>query len=328
MTLPLFVVKRLLVSIPLIVVASIVVFISVSVIGDPLDQYRKPGVPPETLAAKAKELGLDQPLLTRYLHWISGVLHGDFGQSLSGNSVNTLIANAASITVRLAVLGIVLTFLAGVFVGTLAAVRRGNWVDKVLVVVTVILMTAPEFWIAAMVKQLTIDTQLRLDISVLPTVGPSSTGMADASFWERMIDYGSHSILPMIVLVLSAFPILMLYQRSALVDVLDSDYLLLAKAKGLSKWSVVIRHGLRNALLPVITTMGLRLAQFVTGLVVIEVVFSWPGMGRLLVDSMVAQDTNVVLALLLIIASLVTVGNLMADISQYVLDPKVRNARE
>lgn len=317
---------RLAQAVPLMVAATFVIFVAVSIAGDPLDRYRQPNIPQSTLDAKAAELGLDQPLLVRYWHWITGVVQGDFGANAVGGDVWTELVNRSLVSFRLIALAVVIAIILAIAVGFTAAVRRHTISDRVLVAITVILLTAPEFWIAVIVKQGAISVQNRTGSDFIATIGDSSPGNADMAFGARLTDYAGHLVLPTVVLVLTAFPVWALYQRAAMLEVIDSDYITLARAKGLGRTRVMFHHGLRNALMPVIHMIALRLPWIISGLVVIETVFGWRGLGSMLVEGIQKQDTNTVLAFMLLSAVLITLLNLAADIAHRFLDPRVRDA--
>jgi len=317
---------RLAQAIPLVAVATFTIFVAVSLAGDPLDRYRAPNVPASTLAAKAAELGLNQPLTTRYWHWITGVLHGNFGTNAVGSDVRTELIDRSLVSLRLVTFAIVIAIVLAIVVGFVAAVRQHTFTERGLVALTVILLTAPEFWTAVIVKQGAITMQQHTGTDFISTVGQSSPDNAQLGWGARIGDYAGHLLLPTIVLVLASYPVWALYQRAAMLEVIDSDYITLARAKGLGRTRVMVRHGLRNALMPVITMIALRLPWIISGLVVVETIFGWQGLGSMLVEGIQKQDTNTVLAFMLLSAVLITVLNLAADIAHRFLDPRIRNA--
>ncbi|MFC7494371.1 MULTISPECIES: ABC transporter permease [unclassified Nocardioides] len=315
--------NRLLVAIPLVFASTILIFLAVSVAGDPLDRYRQPNVPQSTLDAKAHELGLDQPLIERYWTWVTGAFQGDFGLNVRGVPVSQELLDRAIVSFRLVALAIVLAVVIAVVVGFLSAVNRGRPLDRLLTIVTVLLLTAPEFWIAVVSKQAAIKVNETAGSTVIATVGDSTPGVAEMPWPTRISDYAAHLVLPTIVLVLAIFPVWALYQRSAMLEVIDTDYVTMARAKGLSRRRVMVKHGLRNALMPLITMIALRLPWVIGGLVVVESIFGWRGLGTMLVEGVQQQDTNTVLAFLLLSAVLITILNLAADVAHRILDPRM-----
>ncbi len=318
-----FIVVRLLQAIPLMLAATMVIFVAVSIAGDPLDRYRLPNVSQETLDAHARELGLDRPIWERYWLWITAALQGDFGLNASGRPVGPELFERSMVSLRLAGFAILLAILLAVVVGYFAAVYNGRLVDKVLIAVTIVLLTAPEFWIAVIVKEGAISANRAFGWSI-PTVGDSTPG-AGGGLFESFLDRLPYMLLPTIVLTLSVYPVWALYQRSAMVEVLDSDYLRFARAKGIGETNVLVRHGLRTSLIPIVTMIALRVPWIISGLVVVETIFGWRGLGRLLVEGIQKQDTNVVLAFLLFFALLITLLNIAADLLYRFLDPRVRD---
>jgi len=319
------IVGRLLVAIPLIFASTVLIFLAVALAGDPLDRYRKPNIPQSTLDAKAHELGLDRPLVVRYWDWISNALHGDFGLNDRGVPVAQELMDRSMVSLRLVAIGIVLAILVAVAVGFYGAINRGRLTDRVLMVVTILLLTAPEFWTAVIAKQGAIEINEATGRSILATVGESTPGIESEPLLTRLGDYAAHLVLPTIVLVCGVFPVWALYQRAAMLEVIDADYITMARAKGLSRQRVMVKHGLRNALMPLITMIALRLPWVIGGLVVIESIFGWRGLGTMLVQGVQKQDTNTVLAFLLLSAVLITVLNLAADIAHRALDPRMRD---
>ncbi|MGB3376505.1 MAG: ABC transporter permease [Microbacterium sp.] len=318
-----FVVVRLLQAIPLMIAATMVIFTAVALAGDPLDRYRVPNVLQSTLAAKAHELGLDLPLWQRYWNWITNALHGDLGMNASGRPVLQELMERGAVSLRLVGLAIVLAIILAIVVGYFSAVHNGRVLDKVLIALTIVLLTAPEFWVAVIAKESAIGANRAFGMSI-PTVGDSTPGASGGAF-AQWLDRLPYLVLPTIVLVLAAYPVWALYQRSAMIEVLDSDYLRFARAKGLGETRVLVAHGLRTSLIPVVTMIALRIPWIISGVVVVEMIFGWRGLGRMLVDGIQKQDVNTVLAFLLLFAVLITVLNLAADLLYRFLDPRVRD---
>ncbi|MEV7007045.1 ABC transporter permease [Streptosporangium sp. NPDC051022] len=316
------VVRRVLLAVPLALVATAVVFTAVSLAGDPLASLRQPNVPPEALRLRAHELGLDRPLPVRYWHWITGVLHGDLGRGVAGQDIAAELLQRGLVSLRLVTLALVLAVAVSISAGFWAAVRRGRLADRAVGAMAVLLLTLPTFWTAVVVKQGGIALNQALGVDVVATLGDATPGTEGMSLPVRLADYGAHLLLPTIVLTLSRLPEFTLYQRSATAEVLGSDYLLFARAKGLSRRRVLLGHGLRTSLIPVTTMIAMEIPWILGGLVIIESVFGWHGLGEMLVDGIKQQDTNAVLAFLLVSTVLITVLNLAADLLYGVLDPR------
>jgi len=321
-----FVGRRVLQAIPLIIVATMLIFLAVSVAGDPLDQYRQPNVPQSTLDAKAIELGLNRPIYERYWTWVTHAVHGDFGNNASGLPVGRGLLDRGLVSLRLIGLAVIIAILAAIAVGFYTAVRRGSASERLLMGLTILMLTAPEFWLAVIAKQGAISFNQRTGGTFLATVGDSTPGVATAGFTDRISDYAGHLVLPTLVLILNTFPVWALYQRTAMLEVVDSDYVTMARAKGLSNRAVLVRHGLRTSLMPLVTMVALRLPWIIGGLVVIESIFGWRGLGSMLIEGIQKQDTNTVLAFLLMSAIIITVLNIAADLIHRYLDPRIRDA--
>ncbi|MFI6901768.1 ABC transporter permease [Nonomuraea sp. NPDC050394] len=306
--------RRIAVALPMLLLSTLLVFLAVSYAGDPLSSLRQPNIAPETLRLRARELGLDRPIWERYASWLGGAVRGDLGRDLNGQNVAGELGRRGLVTLRLAVPALALAILLAVATGFWAAVRRGRLPDRLIGFTVVALLTLPEFWIATVLKQGGITLNRWTGAEVVATLGdapPGATGSA------------AHLVLPVLTLALTAFPLWALYQRAATIEVLDSDYVLLARAKGLSRPRVLLMHALRTSLTPLVTMVALQIPWLVGGLVVIENVFGWHGLGEMLVEGVKQQDTNTVLAFLLVSAVLVTLLNLLADLLYGVLDPKV-----
>ncbi|MFI6503728.1 ABC transporter permease [Nonomuraea typhae] len=306
--------RRIAVALPMLLLSTLLVFLAVSYAGDPLASLRRPNIPPETLRLRALELGLDRPVWERYASWLGGAVRGDLGRDLNGQSVAAELGRRGLVTLRLAVPALTLAILLAVATGFWAAVRRGRWPDRLIGFTVVALLTLPEFWIATVLKQGGITLNRWTGAEVVATLGDAPPGAAGSA---------AHLVLPVLTLTLVAFPLWALYQRAATLGVLGSDYLLLARANGLSRSRVLLRHALRTSLTPLVTMAALQIPWLVGGLVVIENVFSWHGLGEMLVDGVKQQDTSTVLAFLLVSAVLVTLLNLLADLLYGVLDPRV-----
>lgn len=321
-----FVGRRVLQAVPLIIVATMLIFAAVSVAGDPLDRYRLPNVPQSTLDAKAAELGLDRPIYERYWDWVTDAVHGDFGTNASGLPVGKELLDRGLVSLRLIALAVIVAILVAIIVGFYTAVRRGRTSERMLMGFTILMLTAPEFWLAVIVKELAISFNQHTGTNFLATVGDSTPGIATSGFADRMSDYAGHLALPTLVLILHAFPVWALYQRAAMLEVVDSDYVTMARAKGLSNRAVLVKHALRTSLIPLVTMVALRLPWIIGGLVVIESIFGWRGLGRMLIEGIQKQDTNTVLAFLLMSAIIITALNITADLIHRYLDPRVRDA--
>jgi peptide/nickel transport system permease protein len=275
-----------------------------------------PGDPAETILAGSgasqadivrirQQMGLNDPLLVRYGHYLWHTLQGDLGRSLfSDRPVTRTIAEQLPATLQLAGAALVVALVLGLSLGILAALRRGTWLDQIAVGVAVLGVSVPVFWSGLLLIWI-----FSVGLNWLPATG--------AEGWR-------HLIMPAVVLGLTgAGPIARLV-RASLLNVLDTDYITMARAKGLSQVAVVSRHALRNALIPVITLIGLQAGFLLGGTVVTEAVFARPGLGRLVVDAILWKDLPVVQGVVLLIAASYVLVNLLADLTSLVLDPRLR----
>jgi peptide/nickel transport system permease protein len=288
-------------------------------------------VPPSATAADAAriraELGLDRPILVQYAHWALGLLRGDVGESFSLHQpVARALAQALPVSIGLGTASLILTFLIGVPIGLLQAVRRGRPIDRMLTVVTTTLYAAPSFWLAlALVAVFTygasawgLPPQLRLPAFALRSPGADLHGVA------ALLDLIRHSILPVAILTAVGAAGIARYARSSIADVLSQDFVRTARAKGASARRVYFRHVLSTVLPALVVLFALSLPGLVAGSIFVEAVFAWPGMGRLMVNAIVARDYPLVMGAATVYAALVLFANLAGDVALAVVDPRRR----
>lgn len=320
--------RRALEAIPILLgVATIVFFILSLAPGDPASVYFGPGISPEAMEQLRQNLGLDDPLLVRYGRWLSAFLTGDFGYSLAaGMPVRDRLAAALPNTLVLAFGALVLAFLAGIVLGVIQAVRQYSLLDSTLSVLALFFYSMPSFWLAIMlilVFSVGAGSMWEWPFS-LPASGITSSSHHAMGPLEQVTDRVRHLILPTLSLFLVLAAGIARYVRSSMLEVLHQDYIRTARAKGLRESTVIVKHALRNALIPVVSLFGLYFPFLLSGTVFVEYVFAWPGMGRLMVDSILMRDYPVVLAGTFIFGAMVVVGNLLADLLYGVVDPRIR----
>ena len=325
--------RRFLASIPVVLMSTFVVFLMVTYSGDPLgdfklQQLRQNGTPAIIAArVKAEEhfLRLDKPVLERYWLWIKGiVLHGDFGPSRHVPDVGAQLADRLLVTARLLALAVLLAVGLALVVGVVSAVRRSGVTDHALTFVSIVFLSLPVFWFAVLLKDyLAVDLNTAVGRRLVFTMGQSTPNLV-GGFWTHLGDALGHLVLPTIVLALSVYPPWSRFQRASLVEVLDSDYVRLARAKGLPRRRVLTHHALRTALIPLATVVAVDFAALVGSTVITEQIFTWQGMGTMLLDGIRDRDVYVVLAWLLVVAVIVVVVNLISDLLYAVLDPRIR----
>lgn len=310
-----YVVRRAIQSIFLLLAITFIGFMLMRLApGGPVQFYEDPRVTPERIKELEASLGLDQPLVVQYVKWLGAIVQGDFGRSyVSRRPVLDMIAERLPATVLLSGSSMILGFLVGIPLGIYAALKRGSWFDSSVRFFTVAGNAIPHWWLA-LVLIIFFSSTLR----ILPSGGMYTLG--NGSIPDRLW----HLILPAGLSALGAWLTLSQFLRSEILEVLRADYVTTARAKGLRERLVMIRHVLRNALLPVVTMMGGALAGLISGAVLFEYVFSWPGMGRLAVESVFKRDYPLLMALLIISSTLVILGNLIADVVYSVVDPRVR----
>ncbi|MBB3676420.1 ABC transporter permease [Modestobacter versicolor] len=324
-----FTIRRVLASVLVLVVSSFLVFALCAASFDPLAQYysRNPRPPQEFFDQLRERFGLNDPFLVRYWNWLTGVLHGDFGVTVDGTPVADQLPGRLMVTGRMILAAIVIAVLLAVIVGVIGAVRQYKPSDYTFTFIAYILIALPTFWFAALLKEFVAGgINDLLGSQVLYTIGEETPGLSlYAGGWELWSDRLGHLVLPTVSLALLSFAAWSRFQRASMLDVLGSDYMRLARAKGLTYRRTVLKHGLRNALIPLTTVVALGIGTLFGGAVITETVFVWHGMGEYLLENGIGQqDVNVVLGWLLVSAVFVVLFNLVADILYAVLDPRIR----
>ncbi|MDF3039609.1 MAG: transporter permease [Thermomicrobiales bacterium] len=309
-----YILRRLIQSLFIIWGCATLVFFMLRMIpGDPVIQMLGPEYTPEAAAALRAKLGLDEPLLVQYLRWMGNILHGDLGGSIaSGETVADAIKSGLPKTLSLATVSFVIATAIAVPAGVIAALRRNGPFDYIASIVAFIGVSMPSFWFG-IILILVFAVQLRW----LPAIGYSEIAEDGVWAWFQRL------ILPSLAIGAGYAAILMRFVRAGLLDVLGSDYIRTARAKGMREGSVVVRHALRNALIPVVTVVGIQLALLLSGTVVIETVFSIRGLGRILVGAIFDRDYPIVQGVILLIAVIFVLANLIVDIVYTFLDPRI-----
>lgn len=322
-----YTVRRLLFSIPVLLVATFIMFVIVAVSGDPLAELRtKNPRPPEAVLRLAEDrLRLNDPLLERYWHWITGIFRGDFGPAVQGGGtldIGSEIGHRALVTLRLVFFAMVLAAVLAIIVGVISARKQYTLVDYGFTFTGFLFLAMPTFWFAILLKEAAIWSNKR-GWSSFKTIGESSP-IVPPGLWPRITDTFNHMILPTVVLSLISYAAWSRFNRASMLEVLGSDYIRLARAKGISPRRVLIKHALRTALIPFVTVTALDIAAILGGAIITETIFQWKGMGDFLVRSIFNQDPYAILAWLLVSGTAVIVFNLIADLLYGVLDPRIR----
>ena len=323
-----YVVRRLAGAVPLVLGSATIIFFLVNLApGDPTLLLISPGVTTDVIEQMRANFGLDQPLHIRYVRWLGAMLTGDFGYSfVYSRPVLDLLMDALPNTLILSACALVVAFGVGIVLGTIQAVRQYSLLDSSLSVVLLFFYSMPSFWLALMLI-LTMSLYARnvWDLPIwFPASGMTSTDYDFMSAGARMADRARHLLLPTLSLSLVLTAGIARYMRGSMLEVVRQDFVRTAHAKGLPERVVVFKHALRNALIPIITLVGLYLPYLFSGTVFIEYVFAWPGMGRTIVDAINARDYPVIMAGTFFFASMVVVANLVADVLYAVVDPRIR----
>ncbi len=317
-----YIIKRTLQAIPILLGASTIIFFLMHAApGDPTSIYlADPNIDPAVIEQMRRNLGLDQPIHIQYFRWISSFLTGDFGYSFSQHRpISDILKDAIPNTLLLSSIALIVIFIVGVVVGTIQAVRQYSWMDNTATVASFFFYSMPSFWFGLMLILL-----FAYKLQLLPASQMTAVDHEFMSGSDKLVDRAKHLIMPSLALGLGGAAAVARYMRSGMLEQIRQDYVRTARAKGLDERKVVFKHAMRNALIPIITLLGLYIPFLISGAVLIETIFAWPGMGRTIIGAIFQRDYPVVLASAFVIAILVIAGNLVADILYSVVDPRVR----
>lgn len=265
--------------------------------------------------------GLDKPMHEQYIEWLVRCANLDFGRSFSdGRPVLSKIKERVPITLGINVLSLIVIFALAIPIGVYSAVRQYSAFDKVSTILVFIGFSTPTFWLALLLMIL-----FGVNLGWLPISGIQSVDTSEMNAFERIMDIARHLILPVSVSAFAGLAGLSRYSRTSMLEVIRQDYIRTALAKGLTEWEVIMRHAFRNALLPIITILGMMLPALIGGSVIFETIFAIPGMGKMMIDAVYARDYPVVMGVLVIGAVLTLIGNLVADMSYSFVDPRIRH---
>ena len=302
-----YILKRLLMMIPVLLGVTVIVFAMLQVTpGDPARSILGDDATPEELEAKREELGLNDPVVVQYVNYLIDMLHGDLGESYtSGRPVLQEVMRRFPTTMQLTLVGISVSIVLGILLGVTSAVNKGKIVDKVVTVVGMIGISMPAFWIGLLLSQV-----FALHLQILP-----ATGWYGPRYW----------VLPALTVGVNGAAAIMRTTRSSMLEVIRQDYIRTAEAKGAPRKSVIYHHALKNSLIPVITVAGLRVGIQLGGAMVVEMIFSIPGLGSYLVDAISFRDYPAVMGGVLVIAVTFSLVNLLVDILYAFVDPRIRS---
>jgi peptide/nickel transport system permease protein len=322
-----YLVRRLLGAIPLLLgILTIIFFVVHLAPGDPTARFFNPNVSPEVIEQMRRNLGLDQPLHIQYWRWLSSFLTGDFGYSFGQmRPIGEILPEVLWNTLQLTLVSLVVIFAVGMLIGIVQAVRQYSLADNVLTFAALFFYSMPSFWFALM---LILIFSRGADAGWLfnwPASGMTSIEYEYLSPMGKAGDRLAHLMLPAIALGIGSAAGVARYMRGSMLEVIHQDFIRTARAKGLSERTVIFKHALRNALIPIITLVGLYLPFLLSGAVLVETIFAWPGMGRAIVEAILARDYPMVMATSFVIAAIVVLGNLLSDVLYAVVDPRIRN---
>jgi peptide/nickel transport system permease protein len=312
-----YILKRLAIGAVTLFVASVVIFAVLEILpGDPAQLMLGMNATPDAVHALRQQMGLDQPVMVRYLHWAGGMLVGDFGRSFTYSSpVLDLISERGIVSLPLALIALVLSAAIGIPIGVFSASRRGKAADTTVMGIAQLGVAIPNFWFALLLIYV-----FAVWLRLVPAGGFPGW---NAGIWPGL----KGLILPAIALALPQAAILARVTRSALLEVLGEDYIRTARAKGLPRRRVLLRHALRNGMIPVMTILGLQFAFLLAGTIIIENVFYLPGLGRLVYQAITQRDLIVVESVVMVLVASVVIINLLVDLSYPLVDPRLRHAR-
>lgn len=316
-----YIVKRLLQMVPILIGITFLSFIIIQMApGDYLDQLRmNPQISESTIEKLKHTYGLDQPVIFQYFKWLFNALLFDLGFSFSYNMpVIELIKDRLPNTLFLSITSGLMAWLMAIPLGILAAVKPNSLIDKSVQIFSFTFMSVPSFFLAFLLLFFAVKTGL------LPTGGSTSPDYESMNTFEKILDRLWHVSLPAFVLAITSLAGLVRLVRSAMIESLQSEYVLFARAKGLKEKDIILKHALRNALNPFITILGFEIASLLSGSALVEIIVNWPGMGMLMLDAVLSQDLYLVMGGLYIGSIMLIIGNLIADILLAKLDPRIR----
>lgn len=318
-----YILKRILQVIPLLILVSLISFFIIRLSPvDPLAELRlNPSISQETLSKEMKRLKLDKPIYIQYASWAKSFVQGDLGYTSAGEKVSTKLKERIPNTLLLTSIVIFMTWIVGIPLGILAAIKKETAFDRILTVISSVGMAIPSFFFAILMLIFAVKT------GWFPVGGLTSYDFNEMSFCGKIMDLSKHLVLPVIVLFTISLSGLQRQMRANMLEVLDSDYVKFARAKGLSEGKVIFKHALRNAINPMITLLGFEFAGLLSGAALTEYVFQFPGLGRLILEAVMKSDINLVMASLMMGTIMLILGNLIADILLMIADPRIRASR-
>jgi peptide/nickel transport system permease protein len=312
-----YIIKRILAAIPIIIIITIICFTLMNLAPyDAIDAMTTPKMTQETIALIKAKYGYDQPVYIQYLRWVDGMINGNFGYSIvTHQSIADDLAVRIPNTIKLILPAYLLAYLAAIVLGLLAGSHKNKWVDKLIDGLSSVGIALPTFWVSMLLMYF-----LGYKLGVLPIVGMHTIGKEDS-----IIDFIQHAIMPFTALFLSFLPDAVRYVRSSTITQYSEDYVMVQQAFGASKTEIMFKHVCKNVLLPIITKLGMALPMLVTGAIITETIFGWPGVGPYFVKAIQGMDYPIVMVILVLSSTLVILGNLISDILYCLVDPRIKD---
>lgn len=312
-----YIIKRILAAIPMVLIITILCFGLINLAPyDAIDAMTTPNMPPETVELIKVKYGYDQPVYVQYIRWLDGLLNGNFGYSIvTHQSISADLAVRIPNTIKLILPAYLFAYLMAIVLGLLAGSHKNKWVDKLIDGLSAVGIALPSFWVAMLLIYI-----LGYRLNLLPIVGMHTIGK-EGSF----IDFLQHYIMPFLVLFLSFLPDGVRYVRSSTITQYSEDYVMVQQAFGASKMEIMFKHVCKNVLLPIITKLGMALPMLVTGAIITETIFGWPGVGPYFVKAIQGMDYPIVMTILVLSSTLVILGNLLSDILYCLTDPRIKD---
>jgi len=316
-----YITRRLLQVIPVFLgIVFILFFIMEKAPGGPLAMMQDPRVTPEQKAMLAARLGLDQPFHIKFINWFVELLKGNLGYSIAHKKpVTTVIGDFIGPTFILSITSLCVSVFIGIPVGVLSAVKQHSWLDNLFTVIALVGISIPSFFFGLLLLK-----AFAIDIPLLPLFGFQNPMLRNADFWTRFIDKALHLVLPSMVLGLSGAASFTRYTRSAMLEVIRSDYIRTARAKGLKEGVVIFRHAFRNALIPVVTLLGFQIPALISGAVITESIFGFPGLGKIALDAVMQRNYPLILGINTMLSVLTLIAAILTDIAYAAVDPRIR----
>ena len=313
-----FILKKLAMMIPMLLVISLLVFLGLRSTGiDPITFMVPPEVQsqsPEIVEQLREELGLNDPLIVQYVRWVGDICKGNLGLTNSGEEISGIIADRLPYTLELSAYAMLFSAILGIGIGIISAIRQNGIIDYIGRVLAVLGQAVPQFLVGILLIWI-----FSIKLGIFPAANRVSPDATNA-----FVDAFMHLFLPVATLTIGMVAVLMRYARNTMLDVLNSDYIKTARSKGIPEWKVYMKHGFRNAMKPVLVILMFRIPALIAGSVVIESVFSYPGIGTTMTNAITNMDYNLVLVITLIIAAVMLIASFMVDVLNAVLDPRVR----